>query len=753
MKKPGQDDLERQNAQLRKERDHLRRLLVERTERLHLKSFALDLVREAAYLIGENGRVAYVNEASCRALGYSADELLQMTVMDIDPSWSFDRSTDLLAKLRSIGSHVFESTHRRRDGSLFPVEINISYFEYGGSAYKLALVRDITEHRKVEEQLYASEQAFRAVVEHSPDYIVRYDLNYRRVYVNPARLKLIERTASEMLGTTPVEPSSLLDPSTYRERLQTVVATGKEFAEEVQFRNAAGETRWGHMRIVPEFAPDGQVSSLLVIGRDIHELKRSEQLFRTLTENLPDFIVRFDSECRPSYVNPAVAKAFAMTQEDFVGKRVRELELEPVSEPAQNDLLEAGIRRVFEEGQPNEHEARWQLADHERCYEIRHVPEKDSEGRVVSVLGIGRDITRLRSAELALRASERAYRTLAENAPDPIIRYDRNCNRIYVNPEYERVTGHKAEHVLGRSPAQISFGPAHLIAPFTEKLAGIMDSGIPEEMDYTYEANGKTVWWYVRAVPEYDEHGAIQSVLTIWRNVTEHKEAERRLLESYELLRELASRRETAREEERRRIAREMHDELGQHLTALRMGVSALRLQFGHEHPALAERIQNILSLSDQTIQVVRDVVSSLRPSVLDAGIAAALEWLTAEFSRTNGQITCRLRVIEADLVLSEELAVALFRIVQEALTNITRHARARQVVITLKRRGDDCVLEVCDDGRGFDPVAIRKKSFGLAGMKERVLMLGGKIGIASTRGAGTAVKVSIPIAKRGANA
>jgi signal transduction histidine kinase len=234
-------------------------------------------------------------------------------------------------------------------------------------------------------------------------------------------------------------------------------------------------------------------------------------------------------------------------------------------------------------------------------------------------------------------------------------------------------------------------------------------------------------------------------VLTIWRDITERKEAEQRLRESYELLRELTSRRETAREEERKRIAREMHDELGQHLTALRMGVSTLRLRFGHDNPDLGEHVQRILLLSDKTMQVLRDVVTSLRPAVLDAGIAAALEWLAAEFSQ-HGQTTCRLSVSDESPELAEERAVAIFRIVQEALTNVTRHADAHEVFITLEQTGDDCLLEVRDDGRGFDPVAIPRKSFGLAGMKERVLMLGGALDVASSPGTVLLIKVRVPV-------
>ncbi|MEM5372562.1 AAA family ATPase [Paraburkholderia azotifigens] len=227
-------------------------------------------------------------------------------------------------------------------------------------------------------------------------------------------------------------------------------------------------------------------------------------------------------------------------------------------------------------------------------------------------------------------------------------------------------------------------------------------------------------------------------------DLTERKEAEHRLRESYELLRELTSHRETAREEERKHIAREMHDELGQHLTALRLRASVLRMQLGNDRPELVEQTQGLLSLVDETMQVVRSVIASLRPAALDTGIAAALEWLAAEFNR-NSRTVCRLHLLDENIDIGEDRAIVLFRLVQEALTNVARHAGADVVTVTLEKTPDACLLEVCDDGQGFDVLASRKRSFGLAGMEERVLMLGGQIDVISSPGSGTTIKVRLP--------
>jgi signal transduction histidine kinase len=174
------------------------------------------------------------------------------------------------------------------------------------------------------------------------------------------------------------------------------------------------------------------------------------------------------------------------------------------------------------------------------------------------------------------------------------------------------------------------------------------------------------------------------------------------------------------------------------------MRASTLRMQFGNDHPELFDETRALIALVDNTMEVVRGVITSLRPPALDAGIVAALEWLAAEFDR-NGRTVCQLRVQDENIVMSEDHAVVLFRLVQEALTNVARHSAATEVIITLERTPGAYVLEVRDDGQGFDAQAIRKTSFGLAGMEERVLMLGGEIEVLSAPGAGTAIKVRLP--------
>jgi signal transduction histidine kinase/streptogramin lyase len=229
----------------------------------------------------------------------------------------------------------------------------------------------------------------------------------------------------------------------------------------------------------------------------------------------------------------------------------------------------------------------------------------------------------------------------------------------------------------------------------------------------------------------------------IERYRTRRRLARQRLMAQLE--RERAYELELSREEERKRLTREIHDELGQYLSALRMGVSVVGMEFGEKNPSLQGKIQRLVSLVDGTIKVVRNIVSELRPGALDMGIVSALEWLVEEFSENTG-IPCTLRVCEETITLDEKRATTIFRIVQESLTNIGRHAEASQVTILLERKDQHYRLVVCDNGKGFDPAVRKKKSFGLVGIRERASMLDGDADIISVPDIGTTIKVSIPV-------
>jgi len=256
--------------------------------------------------------------------------------------------------------------------------------------------------------------------------------------------------------------------------------------------------------------------------------------------------------------------------------------------------------------------------------------------------------------------------------------------------------------------------------------------------------DGDSKWINIRATPRrQNDDSCIWDGVAI--NVSEDKLYEEEILHTQQALRELSAHLEDVREQERKHMAREIHDELGQSLTALRMDISLARLGFGESNPKLMERLQSMTRLVDHTIGITRDVTSSLRPAALDLGIGAALEWLVAEFN-DHYDIACDLSLMDGEIELDDAAVTAVFRVVQESLTNIARHAGASRVEIAMSRNEDMYCIEVRDDGRGFDPRTRRtRSSHGLIGMRERMAMLQGEVIIESETGHGTCVRVFVP--------
>ncbi len=224
-------------------------------------------------------------------------------------------------------------------------------------------------------------------------------------------------------------------------------------------------------------------------------------------------------------------------------------------------------------------------------------------------------------------------------------------------------------------------------------------------------------------------------------DITEQKQNE-------EMLRQLAAHQQTIKEEERKRIAREIHDEMGQNLLALRIDVSMLHARTAINHPKLHAKVATVLTNIDDTIKSVRTVINNLRPVVLDLGLHASFQWQLKEFQRRSG-IVCELhaQADELDSGLTEEQTITLFRILQESLTNVARHANASCVHITLERKAERLHMQIADDGIGIYPGERRKaKSFGLIGIRERISSIGGELKIDSTVGQGTVLQLSIPL-------
>jgi len=493
----------------------------------------------------------------------------------------------------------------------------------------------------------------------------------------------------------------------------------------------------------------GTVQDVTEHALALEEIRRLEREFSSLAENLPDIVCRFDRGLRRIYVNPEIEKATGMSRESLLGKTPLELSVsEKVAEIFTNALRQViftGKQEMFE----FEFTTRTGIV---KYYQARAVPEYDASGEVETVLAIARDISTLKGVAAVLRESEERLHGITTNVPGMVFQCCHHAGDKVLRFTY---VSNGARWLLGVSATALQRDAnafVELVVP--EYASSFRDSMLQSRTElslWNWEGrlittDGESRWINLRATPRcYGEDMCMWDGVAI--NITESKASEERLIQSKNMLRELSAHLESVREEERKRIAREIHDELGQTLTALRMDVSLARLGFGKSNPKLMTRLQSMTQLVDRTIRTARHVTSRLRPGALDLGIVAALEWLVEEFIEYAG-IPCELVLGDGDIELNEFTATAVFRIIQESLTNIARHAGASQVEIIVTRSAAQLCFEVRDNGKGFDPHAVEnRKSFGLVGMRERVAMMDGDFELDSQPGQGARIRVCVPAA------
>ncbi|HEX7797700.1 MAG TPA: PAS domain-containing protein [Vicinamibacterales bacterium] len=375
-------------------------------------------------------------------------------------------------------------------------------------------------------------------------------------------------------------------------------------------------------------------------------------------------------------------------------------------------------------------------------------PNTDYLGHVALCI----DITDQRQVDAEGLEEPRFLRRLIENGHDLVYRLRFSPTRAI---EY---LGGAVVAITGRAAAEFYADPdlvRDCVHPEDRHLliTDQMPTHIPPAVILRWvHPDGRVVHAEHRRVPVYDDAGRVVALEGIARNVTEFVESQRRLRESEEQLRLLAARMHDAREAERAQVARELHDELGQTLTALKLDISRMLNALKREHltPPIVDRLQSLIGLSDIGLATVKRIATTLRPPTLDhLGLAEAIHWESLTFKARTG-LRCHVRTNKQRTTLSSEQQTALFRIFQEAMTNIVRHAHASAVHVTLTERDERFEMSIRDNGRGIteaerdDPSAI-----GLLGMRERTALMGGIFRITGRKGKGTVVSIEVPVAAK----
>ncbi|MBI5583263.1 MAG: PAS domain S-box protein [Deltaproteobacteria bacterium] len=350
--------------------------------------------------------------------------------------------------------------------------------------------------------------------------------------------------------------------------------------------------------------------------------------------------------------------------------------------------------------------------------------------------------------EKALRESEEKYRDLYDHAPDMYHSINREGIILDCNATEVAMLGYPKEEIVGRPIADFLTEDSRKTheREFSTLTEHRTLFGLEREFR---RKDGATFTASLNVFIDVDAQGRLTRTKTIGRDVTEQKRVEEALRKSREELRSLSDHIQSALEEERGHIAREIHVELGQVLSKLKLDLAWLKKRLGGDQQPLREKTEAMSGLVDSTIKTVQRISSALRPGVLDyLGLAAAIEWQAQEFRDQTG-IDCTVAVPPDGSVPDQDVATAVFRIFQEALTNVIRHARATRVAVRLEKDDGAVRLAIQDNGRGIpDEKAASHASFGLISMKERARFLGGRVSIDSLPGEGTTITVNIPCRK-----
>lgn len=347
----------------------------------------------------------------------------------------------------------------------------------------------------------------------------------------------------------------------------------------------------------------------------------------------------------------------------------------------------------------------------------------------------------------ASKSADELQKAILDNIPDQAWLKDAESRYIHVNEAFASACGLPEEQILHRRPVDV--WPEEWGRIYIDTDRRVMEEGVRLRYEEQRQGQDGTLRWYdTIKTPIRNARGEVIGTTGISRDITDRKQAEQELLESRSQLRELSAYLQSVREEERTRIARELHDELGQSLTAIRIGLGVLETQYGLPGPQGAEwakNLQQLKHIADSTVESVQRIAADLRPLILDElGLASALDWLLESFAERSN-ISFELIVPPELPLFNREISTAIFRILQEALTNVIRHSRATSVIVELKENGSDVVLRIADNGCGID-LAASRHSLGLLGMHERAFMLGGTLKITSQPDSGTRIDVRIPL-------
>jgi len=615
----------------------------------------------------------------------------------------------------------------------------IIYDDNGAAIRMLGAMQDITEQKRNEQQIILEKELSDIIINSLPGVFYLYNKEGHFYRWNNNFANVTGYSTEEIKRLHPIELFDDDEKDLVQNKIANVFINGEDFVEAHLLSKNAVKTPYYFTGRVIQY--EGE-TCLMGVGLDIseklksqEELAQSEERYRTIVEQASDGIFISELTGQLLDVNSNGVKLSGYTKEELLKLSIYDLmpPEEVEKNPPKLDEILAG-----------------KIAINERVFRTKDgsLLEVEISAKLLAdgrFMGIVRDITTRKKTQEALKASEEKYRLLFNKNPMPMWMISLpEKNFLDVNTAAIEFYGYSKEEFLKMTTFDIRPKDKH--QEYIDFDAELKGTGVIFAGVWDHKKKDGTII-KVNIITHnifYEGHNAR---LVLANDVTQKILAEEALNKSHEQLRQLATHLEKVRETERTHIAREIHDELGQQLTGLKMDISWLGRKITNQDNDIKLKINETIHLIDLTVKTVRRIATELRPSILDdLGLLAAMEWQSEEFEKRS-EISCVFNSNVTEVNVNPDLATGIFRIYQESLTNVLRHSAASEVKSFLKIKEDILEFSISDNGKGFIANEIaNKKTLGLLGMRERTNLLGGSYEITSKPGKGTSVLIIVPL-------
>ena len=697
------------------------------------------------FILDEDGVITDLNPIACNRLGFDHKDVVGKSIGTFIVSDVFlyqQINAEHLSKGQSVLSEIKMLCKSKE---IVELESNIKLLPDGRI---LVIGRDLTERKIAEAKRLKSERRYRLLFERNLAGVYRTTVSGKILECNEAAAKMLGyNSVAELLA---LNTDALYFDKAEREKYLKLLRVNNALTNyQSKLKRKDGSSLYLIENI--SLSNDLEIGEEVIEGIAIditdnvkanEELQDSKNQFQSLVENISGIYWVSDLlQMQTLYITPSYETIWGGKCEDLYEDTLDFLK--PVHPDDYQDVYD--FYKSLNETRNASITFRIIRPDGAiRWIESRVNVQENSKGEKYSY-GYAEDITERKTADEAIRQSEQKYKLMFKKNPMPMwMASALDMKFISANEAAIEFYGYSNEEFLKMSTTDLLAQTSENEMDNTSRIR----TGSKNSMTHVVahkKRNGDVV--QVEIKEHKIEYKGKPAFLILANDVTEKLIAEQMMKQSNLELRELSSHLETIREEERTTISREIHDELGQQLTGLKMDASWLSRKIPQKETVLQEKITTMISLIEDTVKSVRRISSDLRPGILDdLGLIDALDWASVEFERRTG-IECKFKPPVEEVSFEKNLSTGIFRVYQEALTNVARHAGASRIKTTFDKSSDNWILVIEDDGMGFDSSdVISKKTLGLVGMKERAKMFGGKLNIASKAGVGTVVRLEVPL-------